>query len=54
MSFFHTLKNYYSELHLALVSGLYLNLSLNNSLLKKRDQKVEFHSMVKMVNFQQF
>ena len=36
MSFFHILKNWYSELHMALVSCPNLNSSLNDSLLKKK------------------
>ena len=41
MSLFHILKIWYSELHMALVSCQNLNLSLNDSLLKKSYQKVE-------------
>ena len=54
ISFFHNLKIKYFRLHLALVSFKNLNFSLNASILKKRDQKMEFHSSAKMVNFQHF
>ena len=47
MSFFHILKLWYSELHVALVSCQNLNLSLNDSPLKK----VEVHWSAKMVSF---
>ena len=51
---FRFLRIWNSELHMALVSCVYLNLPLNNSLSKRSDQKVEFHRFLKMVTFQQF